>query len=81
MAARRSGTTAVRRWRPRRLNLELGRASTNYVEPIARSIVACGGRVWSYHGDVGWRRSSGELYTAWELTGCYQWHGGNAVGC
>ena len=51
MAVRRGGTTTVRWWRPRRLNLELERASMNYGEPSAQDFTASGGREWRGHDD------------------------------
>ena len=61
MAARRGGMTAVRRWRPRRLHLELGRASMNYGEPSAQDFTASGGREWRGHDDGVSSGAPGEL--------------------
>ena len=60
MAGRRCGSTALCRWKLRRLNQTRVQASTDYKETIARALVAWGGLVRWDNGDGGWRRSSGE---------------------
>jgi len=51
MVARRSWTTALRRRWPWRLNLKLGRASTNPGKPSAQDYAKKGGLRLSSHGD------------------------------
>jgi len=50
MAARRSGTAALRWWSPRRSNIKRGRASTDSGEPSAQGCTADGGGRCSSHG-------------------------------
>jgi len=69
MAARRGGMTAVRRWRPRRLHLELGRASMNYGEPSAHDSINNGGLWRCGHDDGLGGGALASLCTALELTG------------
>ena len=52
MVAQRGETMVVRRWRPRRLNLELRRASMNYGEPSAHDSIKNGG-LWRRGHDDG----------------------------
>ena len=52
MAARRCGSTALRRWKPRRLNLTCGQASMNDGGPNALANGA-GGGLWRRGHDNG----------------------------
>ena len=74
-------TTARCRWKLRRLQLRLGRASLDYGEPITQAIPANGERRRRGHGDGGGGGAPASSRTVLALTKGYQWAWEEAVRC
>ena len=81
MAERQGGTTAIRRRRPRRLNLRFGRAPGYYGGPSAPAIMRKGRLRRRGHDDGPRRRAPAKACALLRLTELEQRALEDAVGC